>query len=213
MYLCFLLTCLVLADQLGSGNRSPWIFFRRAPGTHLSMIPPETGLLGESQKFSATLRECNMVPWWCECPLQKITWRPHKYSTSAQSYFSDWRLFLEGNRKLSSWRPQKDSEISLKMPNILSLEIRFKNHGIKMPIKCQSPSFRRIQTNSALVRTSSPLIAPLRPSPLQSWLVVPWVLHVLRSVLPLGAPAFRIAFVPFPPRFRGKGLPPTKFGA
>ena len=69
--------------------------------------------------------------------MQKITWRP----TNIQHLpivFLRLAAFLEGNRKLSSWRSQKDSEISLKMPNILSLEIRFKNHGIKMPIKCQS---------------------------------------------------------------------------
>ena len=130
----FLADMFVLADQLGSGNGLR-CFFGGLRG-HICRWFPRDWTAGRKSEVFCRSQECNMVPWWCECPCRKLRGVPQIFKKTANR-FSDWRL-PEGNRKLSSWRPQKDSEISLEMPNILSLDIRFKNHGIKMPIKCQS---------------------------------------------------------------------------
>ena len=77
----FLADMFVLADQLGSGNGLRG-FFSEGSGDTSVDDSPETGLLGESQKFSATLRSAT---WFHDdvSVLAENYVASHKYSTSA----------------------------------------------------------------------------------------------------------------------------------
>ena len=135
----------VWADQLGSGNGLR--FFFGGVWGHISRWFP-------GQLLKAAGRSPSDFPWlsWVQ---HDDVWvlveqRLRKHGEIPQTTFnicrfSDWRLpnwlpikGITNMRKLYlRGVPKKiESGINLKMPNILSpLEISFKSHGIKMPIK------------------------------------------------------------------------------
>ena len=90
---CTFVSCwhVCLGRPAGKRQRSPWIFFGGLRG-HICRWFPRDWTAGRKSEVFCHSQECNMVPWWCECPCRKLRGVPQIFNI-CQSYFSDWRLF------------------------------------------------------------------------------------------------------------------------